>query len=439
MSATHDARRGNQQPAIRLATAIRSAILGCAFAVPGAFAQADLPVGEQVQHGSADFVRDSNSLTIDQHTGSLVVNWEDFSIAAGNEVNFLQRVTDVALNRVVGDNPSHIFGDINAGGQVFLINQSGILFSPTSRVDAAGLVASTLDISDEDFLSGNYDFAGTGGSVINQGTINIADGGYAALLGEEAINSGIIAARMGTVAIGAGERVTFDITGDGLVNFHVEQAAVDALVANHGMVYAEGGLVYMTAKAAGDLAATVVNNDGVVEATSIEERDGRVFLVAEGGDIASSGSIDVSGVGAADGGQVTLDTDGTTIVSGAINASSGADGGVGGSVKVLGDQVGLAAGADIDASGVNGGGEVLVGGGFQGADADVRNATSTFFAGDASVRADALDQGDGGTVIVWSDNVTRYYGDISATGGLNGGNGGFAEVSGKQYLGFWGV
>ncbi len=439
MSADYASRRGQQRKGERLFTAVRSAILGCAFIAPGAFAQADLPTGEQVQHGSADFVRDSNSLTVDQHTGSLVVNWDDFSIAAGNKVNFLQNVTDIALNRVVGDNPSHIYGDINAGGQVFLINQSGILFSPTSRVDAAGLVASTLDISDEDFLSGNYDFAGTGGSVINQGTINVADGGYVALLGQEAINSGIIAARMGTVAIGAGERVTFDLNGDGLVNFHVEKAAVDALVANHGMVYAEGGLVYMTAKAAGDLAATVVNNDGVIEATSIEERDGKVFLVAEGGDIASSGSIDVAGTGAADGGAVTLDTDGTTIVSGNISAGSGADGGVGGSVKVLGDHVGLAAGADIDASGVNGGGDVLVGGAFQGNDADVRNASRTFVAGDASISADALVSGDGGTVIVWADEITRYYGHISAVGGAASGNGGFVEVSGKDNLGFWGT
>ncbi len=397
-----------------------------------------LPTGEQVQAGSADFTRDSSSLTIDQHTGQLVVNWDDFSIAQGNQVNFLQNASDIALNRVVGDNPSYIFGDINAGGQVFLINQSGILFSTTSRVDAAGLVASSLDISDQDFLSGNYTFSGQGGDVLNQGQINIQDGGYAALFGGQAINQGIISARLGTVALGAGDRVSFDLNGDGLINFRVEQSAVDALAANHGLIRADGGLVYMTAKSAGDLAATVVNNDGVIEATSIEERNGRVFLVADGGSLTSSGSIDVSGEGVAGGGSVTLDSDATTLVSGDIFARSGTAGGVGGAVQILGNHVGLLSGSRVDVSGLFGGGDILVGGDYQGANADIRNAARTYIGSDALLTANALQSGNGGKVIVWADDITRYYGGISATGGAEGGNGGFAEVSGKQNLAFWG-
>ncbi|MDF1628152.1 MAG: filamentous hemagglutinin N-terminal domain-containing protein, partial [Alcanivoracaceae bacterium] len=399
----------------------------------------DLPTGEDITHGDADIFRDTDSLTVDQHSSNVVINWDDFSIASGNTVNFLQQKSDMVLNRVVGDNPSNIFGSINAGGQVFLVNQSGILFAPGSSVDAAGLVASTLDMADEDFLSGNYLFEGAGADVINQGELVAAEGGYVAMFGRQAINEGIISARLGSVALASGDRIAMDFTGDGLIRLEVDQAVVDGMVSNHNLIFADGGRVYMTASAAGDLAATVVNNEGIIEASSVEERDGKVFLVASGGSIDSSGRIDVAGEGSVSGGEVTLDADGTTIVSGDIDARSGSEGGEGGSVKVLGDLVGLAAGADIDASGVNGGGEVLVGGDFQGANADVRNASRTFIAGDASIRADALELGDGGRIIVWADDITRYYGHISATGGAAGGNGGFAEVSGKENLAFWGT
>ncbi|MFP5382543.1 MAG: filamentous hemagglutinin N-terminal domain-containing protein [Gammaproteobacteria bacterium] len=398
----------------------------------------DLPTGEVVRHGDATFTRTDNSLTIDQRTGKLVVNWNDFSVGAGNLVDFRQNPTDIALNRVVGDNPSYIFGDIRAGGQVFLVNQAGILFSPTARVDAAGLVASTLGISDEDFLAGNYRFSGAGGSVVNKGRINVTDGGYVALLGQEAINEGIITARLGAIGLGAGDRMTLDIVGDGLVNLQVDKATVDALVENRGIIIAPGGVVLMTASAMNQLAATVVNNTGVIEATSLAERDGKVFLVAEGGNVSHTGSIDVSGEGAANGGSVLLDSDATTLVGGEILAASGNIGGLGGDVQVLGAQVALATGSEIIASGVAGGGTVLVGGDFQGTNADVRNAENTFVATGARIEADALAEGDGGQVIVWADDSTRFFGSISATGGSAGGNGGFAEVSGKQTLGFYG-
>ncbi len=397
----------------------------------------DLPTGEDITHGDADIFRDTDSLTVDQHTSNLVINWDDFSIASGNTVNFLQNRSDMVLNRVVGDNPSNIFGSINAGGQVFLINQSGILFAPGARVDAAGLVASTLDMADADFLSGNYVFEGAGGDVINQGELVAAEGGYVALLGRQAINEGIISARLGSVALASGDRIAMDFTGDGLIRLEVDSAVVDGLVSNHNLIYAEGGRVYMTASAAGDLAATVVNNEGIIEANGVEERDGQVFLTATGGSASHSGAIDVSGAGEGSGGDVLIDSDATTLVSGSINATSGAQAGQGGNVRVLGDLVGIENGAAIDASGVDGGGEILVGGDYQGGNSDVRNASRTFV-GDVTLTADAIENGDGGRIIVWADEVTRFYGGLSATGGANGGDGGFAEVSGKQNLGFYG-
>src|SRR5690606_30970274 len=111
------------------------------FASSTVQASSSLPTGEQVEHGSVDISRDGNTMNIDQHTGKVVINWQDFSVGEDNVVNFLQDSSDVALNRVIADNPSFMYGQVNADGQVFLVNQSGILFSTTSRVDAAGLVA----------------------------------------------------------------------------------------------------------------------------------------------------------------------------------------------------------------------------------------------------------------------------------------------------------
>jgi trimeric autotransporter adhesin len=331
----------------------------------------DLPTGEDITHGDADIFRDSNSLTVDQHSSNLVINWNDFSIASGNTVNFLQQRSDIVLNRVVGDNPSNIFGSINAGGQVFLINQSGILFAPGARVDAAGLVASTLDMADADFLSGNYLFEGAGGDVINQGSLVAADGGYVALFGRQAINEGIISARLGSVALASGDRIAMDFTGDGLIRLEVDSAVVDGLVSNHNLIFAEGGRVYMTASAAGDLAATVVNNEGIIEATGVEERDGQVFLTAVGGSIMQQGSISVSGL------------DGTN-----------ADGGL---VKIH-------------------------------ADGNLIHGT------DSQIHADGAGTGNGGDIITWASGTNAFNGGafLSATGGELAGDGGFIDVSGEN-------
>jgi large exoprotein involved in heme utilization and adhesion len=96
-------------------------------------------------------------------------------------------------------------------------------------VNVGGLVASTLGISDADFMAGRYAFSGSGGAVLNQGSIN-ADGGYVALLGASVSNQGVIQANLGTVALAAGEAITLDVAGDGLLNVAIDKGAVNALV-----------------------------------------------------------------------------------------------------------------------------------------------------------------------------------------------------------------
>ncbi len=162
-----------------------------------------------------------------------------------------------------------------------------------------GLVASTLDIADTDFLAGKYTFAngGSAGSVVNLGTINAAQGGYVALLAPDVSNQGVITAKLGTVALAGGNQVTLDTAGDGLIKVTVDQGAVNALAENKGLIQAQGGLVYLGAKNAGDLAATVVNNTGIIEANSLVEHDGKIMLIggSNGGVVANTGTLDTTG------------------------------------------------------------------------------------------------------------------------------------------------
>ena len=252
-----------------------------------------LPTGGSVAAGGATITTGPGAMTINQSTQNLAINWHSFSIGAGGSVVFVQpNSTSVALNRVLGPDASAIFGSLTANGQVFLINPNGVLFAQGSQVNVGGLVASTLGMTDADFMAGDYRFTGDGGgSVLNQGTI-IANGGYVALLGGHVSNEGLIQANLGSIALASGEAITLDVAGDGLLNVVVDRGAANALVQNGGMLQADGGRVLMTAQGAGELLRTVVNNTGVIQARTIGERNGVIFLL---GDM-SSGVLNMGGV-----------------------------------------------------------------------------------------------------------------------------------------------
>ena len=233
-----------------------------------------LPVGGVVTQGGASINSGAGSMTINQSSQNVAINWQSFNIGQGQSVQFVQpNSSSVALNRVLGSDPSSILGSLSANGKVFLINPNGILFGMGAQVNVGGLVASTRDITDSDFMAGNYTFAGTGsGTIRNQGSIK-ANGGFVALLGANVNNDGVIEANLGTVALAAGNAITLDVAGDGLLNVSVNQGAVNALVQNGGMLRANGGKVVLTAQAAGDLLYTVVNNTGVIQAQSLQILD----------------------------------------------------------------------------------------------------------------------------------------------------------------------
>lgn len=382
--------------------------LAVALAFAPAGAALALPTGEQVIAGQATVNRPTGTtLTVQQTTPSAIINWQGFSIGAPESVLFQQPGSgSVALNRVVGNQPSQIFGRLQSNGQLFLVNPNGVLFGRSASVDVGGLVASTLNISNEDFLAGRYRFSGNGApaAVVNSGDLRAADGGTIALLGGQVSNDGTVTARLGTAALAAGNKVTLDFAGDGLTRVTVDEAAVGAQVQNAGMVIADGGQAVLTARAAEALAGTVVNQSGVVRATSLTERDGKIVL--DGGDT------------------------GQTFVSGTLDASGLQMGQKGGEIQVLGHQVGILDHASLDARGDAGGGTVLVGGDYRGGNPAVRNAQATWFGQGASIDVSAVNSGNGGKAIVWSNDATRAYGAIRANGGASSGDGGMIETSG---------
>ncbi|WP_332862930.1 YDG domain-containing protein, partial [Janthinobacterium svalbardensis] len=234
---------------------------------------------------------------IKQGSQNAVINWASFNVGKGESVQFQQPNSNaVALNRVLGSDGTTILGNLSANGKVFIVNPNGVLFGQGASVNTAGLVASTLDISNSDFMSGKYQFSGNGtGKVLNQGSIS-APGGYVALLGANVSNEGTIQARLGSVALAAGRAITLDVAGDGLLNVAVNAGAVGALVNNGGLIRADGGSVVLTAQAAGDLLKTVVNNTGVIEAHTIDTRGGTIKLLGDmqTGTVNAGGTLDAS-------------------------------------------------------------------------------------------------------------------------------------------------
>ena len=308
----------------RLQTLSVALLLACA--VP-AYAN---PTGGAVTAGSASIAGGAGNMTINQTTQNVAINWQSFGINAGESVQFVQPgSTSVALNRVVGSDPSNIFGSLSSNGKVFLLNPNGVLFGQGASVNVGGLVASTLALSDANLMSGNYTFSGAGtGSVVNQGTINAADGGFVTLLGATVSNQGVISAQLGSVALAAGNAVTLDIAGDKLLNVHVTQGAVNALVENGGMLRADGGQVLMTTQTAASLLSNAVNNTGVVQAQTLQNIDGTIKLL--GG----------------------MDT-GTMVVGGKLDASA-PNGGKGGFIETSAAQVHVAPSVQVTTAAANG-------------------------------------------------------------------------------------
>src|SRR5574340_169342 len=168
-----------------------------------------LPLGQQVVNGQANFNTQGSNLTI-TNSPNAIINWQGFSINSNEAVRFLQQnAASSVLNRVIGQDPSRILGLLQSNGRVFLINPNGMLFGQGARIDVNGLFASTLNISNQDFLAGKYNFnaGAVAGSIQNQEALTTPAGGKVYLIAPDIENSGIINTPNGDVLLAAGHSV----------------------------------------------------------------------------------------------------------------------------------------------------------------------------------------------------------------------------------------
>ncbi len=384
------------------------------------------PTGGSVVGGNATISGEGTSnVTVNQTTDRAILHWDDFSIGTGEATQFVQPDSgSIAVNRVTGTAESLLLGTLTANGNVWIINPNGLTAGAGAIIDVNGFLASTADILDSDVLDGDnrfsFDIPSTNpdASIVNLGQISVGERGLAALVAPGVENDGLIVGRMAQVVLGGAETFALDFAGDGLLSFEIASPVTSApdgmtdLVTNSGVIDASGGYVLLTADSIDGVVDNVINMSGVIRAETLTTANGQVIL--SGGD---SGVVRVSG---------TIDATGTDA------------GETGGTVKLLGDTVALELDGLVDVSGDVGGGTVLVGGAFQG-NGPEQNASMTFVGTDAVISADALTDGDGGTVVVWSDDYTQFYGTITARGGDHVGDGGLVEVSGKDVLSFTGM
>lgn len=300
------------------------------------------PQGGNVVAGSATINQSGVTTTINQASNKAAINWNSFSVGKNEVVNFNQpNKNSVMLNRVVGNSKSVIDGMMNANGQVFILNPNGILVSKTGSINTAGFLATTKSIADNDFMNGNYKFTtnglSTGSGVVNMGTINIGNGGYAILAGNSVSNEGSIVAIKGKIHLVGADEYSINLNGNSLVSLRVDKSAVDALVSNSGALIADGGEVYLTTNSANELLNSIVNNTGIIRAKTIDEivdgqeviSTGKIEVYAHGGTANISGTLDASAPTKGDGGFIETSgktvniADGTTITTKALSGNNG--------------------------------------------------------------------------------------------------------------------
>ncbi len=360
---------------------------------------------QNVAAGSADFQFNGSNVRINV-SDNAIINYHRFDIPQNHLVEFVQRGVDSrVLNRVTSNVPSYIDGTLQANGQVYLVNPAGVMFGQTAVINVGQFFAAAGNITDQDFLAGQNRFVISDADLINRGSITGADGVH--LMGHTVQNLGVIHAPNGVVSLSSGEEVYIREEGSAIM------VSVDHLDTGSGQPLDATDNADPTGKAG-------VVNEGSVTGQDVFFAVGDVYSLA----LVNAGDIEADNVTLAGNGQVAH--------TGTIDVSN--DDGVGGTAKVLGDTVAIT--GDINASGSDGGGEIHIGGVLDSENETFGTADNTFVASTASLRADATDQGDGGTVTVQADESVIFDGAASARGGPNGGDGGFIAFSGDRTVVF---
>ncbi|MGV2290472.1 filamentous hemagglutinin N-terminal domain-containing protein [Trinickia sp. YCB016] len=291
------------------------------------------PAGGQVTAGTGAINATANSAggtstVIQQNSNRLAINWTSFDIGAKDTVTFAQpSASAIALNRVTSQSATQILGTLNANGQVFILNPNGVLFGKSAQVNVGGLLATTLSLSDSDFLAGNYRFTDSGGtgSIVNEGQIT-ANGGYIAFIAPHVSNQGTLVADNGTVELAAGAAATVTLAGDQLVSLTIDQGTLDALAENGDLIRADGGIVILTSKGRDAVLSGVVNNTGEIQARTAANVGGTIKLLADGGTTLAGGTLDASAPDGGNGGTIETSGQAFQLLSGATITTLAASG-----------------------------------------------------------------------------------------------------------------
>ena len=368
-----------------------------------------------VAAGTVTVQQTQTTTTVTQQSQKAIINWKSFDIGANESTHFQQPQGGVALNRITpGANASQIFGKLTATGQIILVNPAGIYFGPSAYVNVGGLIATTANITDQNFLNGVYHFEavpGYSGSITNAGQLIAAEHGLIALAAPTVTNSGMIQADRGTVALASGKAFTMAFDPNGLVNFTVDEKATTGggvTQTRNGSLIADGGRVLVTAQAAEHVLDNVINLDGIVQARSVSQHNGEIIISGD----ANAGVVRVAAK---------------------VNATGKGVNETGGNVAITGYNLLVDRSAVIDTSGTLGGGNINIGGDAHGA-GPLPNANAVVMMPGASLLANADQMGNGGNVVLWSNFYTNAAGSIAATGGSEGGHGGFVETSSHNVL-----
>ena len=434
---------------------------------------ADMPTGGSVQNGNVEIAYiNPDHIVLNQNTNNSVIHWDSFSVHSSGVVDFnMPSASSSSLNRVLGSTPSNIAGRVNSNGNVILVNPNGVFLTKSGTVRSNSFTASSLDINTNDFLQGKHNFYKnkTSKGVENHGLIEVNNSSHAALLGNYASNEGTITAKFGKIFMGAGEQITLDLSGNGLMKVTVPTSelsnitdingkSLDSLVTNNGSLIADGGYVQLSAKTAENLMLGAVNvgSSGIVSSASIDQRTGNIVIGGDDNNFVNiEGTINISGSKPSTP-SGALSITGTNVYYGGSTTANGSAGGRistkakemlvldssivakglqenGGDLMVVSEDVLLStARTNVDMSGSTNGGTIKL-------HADSHNlAAGTFKANGNS--------GKGGNIDFVGQNVRLAAADISAKGSSQGGKvriggeylGGqkLSTVSEKEYDGF---
>lgn len=373
-----------------------------------------LPQKPSVASGDVSIQNANAQTMVIKASDRSIIDYRSFDIQKGEKVKFIQPSSSSAvLNRVKGKKVSKILGQMESNGKILLVNPNGMYFGPHSSVRCASLIASTLDISNDDFIKGQYNFLLQNkerlSEIRNDGLLAAEPEGSIVLMAPIIRNFGTIQAKAGKVVLASGEKVTLDFHGDGMLQFTVEGDLKGAIVEHLGTIQAEGGEVHMHLPTAKKAIHEVVNKDGIERGEVFVQENGEIFLVSSSSILAKKVSLEAS----------TLSIDGN------IDVSSSSE--KGGEIRLAGADISVR-GAKMDASGWMGGGDVYIGGEYQGG-GNMAYASKVSMDESSHVIANAIEEGNGGKVVLWSTEETDFSGNIFAQGGFQKGNGGTIETS----------